>query len=156
MQTLAFRCPWLGRTWWRSRVWSSPQAERGFPPDSMILLGSVERSELQSLLQRHLCPERRLRAAQDMARKLSELPYDGKARLAGEGLQGGAPQGRPESFAFVDEDEDEDLSGKTEVRQPAREPDPGGEGKGSCRQGSLETSPPFGGGWAGLRQVQEN
>ncbi|XP_011912915.1 PREDICTED: chloride channel protein 1 isoform X4 [Cercocebus atys] len=82
--------------------------------DSMILLGSVERSELQALLQRHLCPERRLRAAQEMARKLSELPYDGKARLAGEGLPG-APPGRPESFAFVDEDEDEDVSGKSEL-----------------------------------------
>ncbi|XP_008826841.1 chloride channel protein 1 [Nannospalax galili] len=82
--------------------------------DSMILLGSVERSELQSLLQHHLCPERRLRAAQDMERKLSELPYDGKAQLAGGWLPGGTPQGRPESFAFVDEDEDEDLSGKTE------------------------------------------
>ncbi|EGV93990.1 Chloride channel protein, skeletal muscle [Cricetulus griseus] len=82
--------------------------------DSMILLGSVERSELQSLLQRHLCAERRLKAAQDMARKLSELPYDGKARLAGEWYLGG----RPESFAFVDEDEDEDLSRKTELPQP--------------------------------------
>ncbi|OBS80315.1 hypothetical protein A6R68_21489, partial [Neotoma lepida] len=79
--------------------------------DSMILLGSVERSELQSLLQRHLCAERRLRAAQDMARKLSELPFDGKPRLTGEWY----PGGRPESFAFVDEDEDEDLSGKTEL-----------------------------------------
>uniref|UniRef100_A0A8D1FSA6 Chloride channel protein n=1 Tax=Sus scrofa TaxID=9823 RepID=A0A8D1FSA6_PIG len=79
--------------------------------DSMILLGSVERSELQSLLQRHLCPERRLRAAQDMARKLSELPFDGKA---GVGRGGVWPQGRPESFAFVDEDEDEDVCGKPE------------------------------------------
>ncbi|XP_020934220.1 chloride channel protein 1 isoform X1 [Sus scrofa] len=79
--------------------------------DSMILLGSVERSELQSLLQRHLCPERRLRAAQDMARKLSELPFDGKA---GVGRRGVWPQGRPESFAFVDEDEDEDVCGKPE------------------------------------------
>nr|XP_055191167.1 chloride channel protein 1 [Nyctereutes procyonoides] len=77
--------------------------------DSMILLGSVERSELQSLLQRHLGPERRLRVAQDMARKLSELPYDGK------GHQGISPEGRRESFAFVDEDEDEDLSGKPEL-----------------------------------------
>ena len=85
------------------------------PPDSMILLGSVERSELQSLLQRHLCPERRLRAAQDMARKLSELPYDGKARPAGRGHQGIPSEGRRESFAFVDEDEEEDLSGKPEV-----------------------------------------
>nr|XP_012623552.1 chloride channel protein 1 isoform X2 [Microcebus murinus] len=76
--------------------------------DSMVLLGSVERSELQSLLQRHLCPERRLRAAQDMARKLSELPFDGRALP-------GAPRGRPESFAFVDEDDDEDFSGRTEL-----------------------------------------
>ncbi|XP_051007595.1 chloride channel protein 1 [Acomys russatus] len=83
--------------------------------DSMILLGSVERSELQSLLQRHLCAERRLKAAQDMARKLSELPYDGKSQQAGEWHPGG---GRPESFAFVDEDEDEDLSRKTELPLP--------------------------------------
>lgn len=83
----------------------------------MILLGSVERSELQSLLQRHLCPERRLRAAQDMARKLSELPFDGKA---GVGRGGVWPQGRPESFAFVDEDEDEDVCGKPEVSGLAR------------------------------------
>ncbi|KAL1777613.1 chloride channel protein 1 [Sigmodon hispidus] len=86
--------------------------------DSMILLGSVERSELQSLLQRHLCAERRLKAAQDMARKLSELPYDGKARLAGEWH----PGNRPESFAFVDEDEDEDLSRKVEL--PLSPPSP--------------------------------
>lgn len=83
----------------------------------MILLGSVERSELQALLQRHLCPERRLREAQDLARRLSELPYDGKTR---EGSCGFSPQGRPESFAYVDEDEDEDLSGKPEVTQLGR------------------------------------
>ncbi|XP_037016675.2 chloride channel protein 1 [Artibeus jamaicensis] len=83
--------------------------------DSMILLGSVERSELQALLQRHLCPERRLREAQDLARKLSELPFDGKARQAGEGHRGTSPPGRPESFAFVDEDEDEEISGKPEL-----------------------------------------
>ncbi|XP_041490843.1 chloride channel protein 1 [Microtus oregoni] len=88
--------------------------------ESMILLGSVERSELQSLLQRHLCAERRLRAAQDMARKLSELPYDGKARLAGEWH----PGGRPESFAFVDEDEDEDISRKSELPPSPLPPPP--------------------------------
>lgn len=81
----------------------------------MILLGSVERSELQSLLQHHLCPERRLWAAQDMARKLSELPFDGKLRPAGKGHQDISPEGRRESFAFVDEDEDDDVSGKPEV-----------------------------------------
>ncbi|XP_008761095.1 chloride channel protein 1 isoform X2 [Rattus norvegicus] len=88
--------------------------------DSMILLGSVERSELQSLLQRHLCAERRLKAAQDMARKLSELPYNGQAQLAGEWH----PGGRPESFAFVDEDEDEDVSRKTELPQTPTPPPP--------------------------------
>ncbi|XP_045648390.1 chloride channel protein 1 isoform X1 [Ursus americanus] len=86
--------------------------------DSMILLGSVERSELQSLLQHHLCPERRLRAAQDMARKLSELPFDGKLRPAGKGHQDISPEGRRESFAFVDEDEDDDVSGKPELPPP--------------------------------------
>lgn len=85
----------------------------------MILLGSVERSELQALLQRHLCPERRLREAQELARKLSELPYDGQTRRSGEGRRG-CPGGRPESFAFVDEDEDEDLSGKPEVTELGR------------------------------------
>ncbi|XP_049630291.1 chloride channel protein 1 [Suncus etruscus] len=74
--------------------------------ESMTLLGSVERSELQNLLQRHLSTERRLRTAQDLVRKLSALPYDGKAP------SGIWPLGRPESFAFVDEDEDEDSSGK--------------------------------------------
>ncbi|KAI5153854.1 Chloride Channel Protein 1 [Manis pentadactyla] len=88
--------------------------------ESMILLGSVERSELQALLQRHLCPERRLQAAQDLARKLSELPFDGKARHAGKGCHGVSPQGRRESFAFVDEDEDEELSGKPELPPPPR------------------------------------
>lgn len=96
------------------------QAELGSPPDSMILLGSVERSELQSLLQHHLCPERRLRAAQDMARKLSELPFDGKLRPAGKGHQDISPEGRRESFAFVDEDEDDDVSGKPEVTRQGR------------------------------------
>ncbi|XP_016050969.1 PREDICTED: chloride channel protein 1 [Miniopterus natalensis] len=86
--------------------------------ESMILLGSVERSELQALLQRHLCPERRLREAQDLARKLSELPFDGRARQAGDGRQGPSPRGRPESFAFVDEGEDEDLSGRQELPPP--------------------------------------
>ncbi|KAM6203161.1 chloride channel protein 1 isoform 1-T1 [Rhynchocyon petersi] len=79
--------------------------------ESMILLGSVERSELQALLQRHLSVERRLRTAQDMARKLSELPYDGRATLGG-----------LEAFTFVDEDEDEDLPRRVEVRPPLPHP----------------------------------
>ncbi|XP_006861255.1 PREDICTED: chloride channel protein 1 [Chrysochloris asiatica] len=79
--------------------------------DSMILLGCVERSELQALLQRHLSAERRLRAAQDLAQKLSELPYDGKATVGG-----------PESFTFVDEDEDEELPARMEP--PPLQPPP--------------------------------
>lgn len=86
------------------------------PSESMTLLGSVERSELQNLLQRHLSPERRLRTAQDLVRKLSALPYDGKAP------SGIWPLGRPESFAFVDEDEDEDSSGKPQVTEPRKGP----------------------------------
>ncbi|KFO22097.1 Chloride channel protein 1 [Fukomys damarensis] len=102
----------------RGTVWVGAGADHGSPPDSRILLGSVERSELQSLLQRHLCPERRLQEARDLALKLSELPYDGKVRLSGDRFLDGAPRGRPESFAFVDEDEDEDLSSKTELPPP--------------------------------------
>ncbi|XP_007522377.1 chloride channel protein 1 [Erinaceus europaeus] len=83
--------------------------------DSMTLLGAVERSELQALLLRHLSPERRLRAAQDLARKLSELPFDGQVRLLRNRAPGLDSQGRPESFAFVDEDEDDELYGKPEL-----------------------------------------
>uniref|UniRef100_A0A6I8P592 Chloride voltage-gated channel 1 n=1 Tax=Ornithorhynchus anatinus TaxID=9258 RepID=A0A6I8P592_ORNAN len=85
-------------------------------PESMILLGSVERSELQTLLQQHLAPERRLRVAHEMAQKLAELPFDGLGRRVGpSGLPG---QGHRESFAYVDEEEDEEGSGRTEVRGP--------------------------------------
>ncbi|XP_061493737.1 chloride channel protein 1 isoform X1 [Rhineura floridana] len=68
--------------------------------ESMILLGSVERPELQALLLRHLSPERRLCLAREMQQKLAESPYDGH-------------RWKHESFAFVDEDEDEEE--KTEV-----------------------------------------
>uniref|UniRef100_A0A4X2M8J5 Chloride channel protein 1 n=1 Tax=Vombatus ursinus TaxID=29139 RepID=A0A4X2M8J5_VOMUR len=84
--------------------------------DSMILLGSVERSELQSLLQRHLSPERRLREAQEMARKLAELPFNGQVKQAGQELpRNTSARGRPQSFAFVDEEEEEDIPGRTEL-----------------------------------------
>uniref|UniRef100_A0A8C0UYP2 Chloride voltage-gated channel 1 n=1 Tax=Cyanistes caeruleus TaxID=156563 RepID=A0A8C0UYP2_CYACU len=46
-------------------------------PESMILLGSVERSELQALLQTHLSPERRRLLNREMQQKLNEAPYDG-------------------------------------------------------------------------------
>ncbi|XP_062984498.1 chloride channel protein 1 [Elgaria multicarinata webbii] len=74
-------------------------------PESMILMGSVERPELQALLLRHLSSERRLRLAKEMQQKLSASPYDGH-------------RWKHESFAFVDEDEEEEE--KTELpQQPA-------------------------------------
>ncbi|XP_042305968.1 chloride channel protein 1 isoform X2 [Sceloporus undulatus] len=74
-------------------------------PESMILLGSVERPELEALLLRHLSSERRLHLTREMQQKLAESPYDGQ-------------RWKHESFAFVDEDEDEEE--KTELpQQPA-------------------------------------
>ena len=72
--------------------------------------------------------------AQEMARKLSELPFDGKVRPAGVGPSGVWPQGRPESFAFVDEDEDEDLYGKPEVSGLGRVRGPGQMGQRENRK----------------------
>ncbi|NXQ75444.1 CLCN1 protein, partial [Quiscalus mexicanus] len=67
-------------------------------PESMILLGSVERSELQALLQAHISPERRQLLNRERQQKLNEAPYDGPwANL---------PKLKHESFAYVDEDED--------------------------------------------------
>uniref|UniRef100_A0A670ZPN6 Chloride voltage-gated channel 1 n=1 Tax=Pseudonaja textilis TaxID=8673 RepID=A0A670ZPN6_PSETE len=81
-------------------------------PDSMILMGSVERTELQALLLRHLSPERRLHLAREMPQKLIEASYDGH-------------QWKHESFAFVDEDvdEEEEDKGKIEVVNPTLTPD---------------------------------
>ncbi|XP_058720707.1 chloride channel protein 1 isoform X2 [Poecile atricapillus] len=73
-------------------------------PESMILLGSVERSELQALLQTQLSPERRRLLNREMQQKLNEAPYDGPwANL---------PKLKHESFAYVDEDEDTDEKGE--------------------------------------------
>ncbi|RMC07572.1 hypothetical protein DUI87_17046 [Hirundo rustica rustica] len=73
-------------------------------PDTMILLGSVERSELQALLQTHLSPERRRLLNGEMQQKLNEAPYNGPwADL---------PKLKHESFAYVDEDEDTDEKGE--------------------------------------------
>ncbi|XP_063250194.1 chloride channel protein 1 [Prinia subflava] len=73
-------------------------------PDTMILLGSVERSELQALLQTHLSPERRRLLNREMQQQLNEAPYDGPwAHL---------PKLKHESFAYVDEDEDTDEKGE--------------------------------------------
>ncbi|KAJ6653612.1 hypothetical protein lerEdw1_009046 [Lerista edwardsae] len=68
-------------------------------PESMVLLGSVERSELKGLLRRHLSPERRLHLTK--LQKLAESPYDGHSK-------GQRPSWQHESFAFVDEIEDEE------------------------------------------------
>ncbi|NXI00654.1 CLCN1 protein, partial [Pachycephala philippinensis] len=72
-------------------------------PETMILLGSVERSELQALLQTHISPERRRLLNREMQQKLSEA-YNGPwANL---------PRLKHESFAYVDEDEDTDEKGE--------------------------------------------
>ncbi|XP_069506403.1 chloride channel protein 1 [Ambystoma mexicanum] len=87
--------------------------------ESMILLGSIERTEILGLLDRQLSSERRLLLTRELLEKLEELPYDGQRRPAG-------LKGKRESFAFVDEDEaaDEDGNGKTEApATPPRRPD---------------------------------
>ncbi|XP_062480022.1 chloride channel protein 1 [Pezoporus occidentalis] len=81
-------------------------------PETMILLGSVERSELQDLLQRHISPERRRLLHREMQQKLSEAPYDGHSK----GPWATLPKLKHESFAYVDEDEDTDEKG--ELPQP--------------------------------------
>ncbi|KAF1511638.1 Chloride channel protein 1, partial [Eudyptula albosignata] len=81
-------------------------------PETMILLGSVERSELQALLQRHISPERRRLLNREMQQKLSEAPYDGHSK----GPWATLPKLKHESFAYVDEDEDTDEKG--ELPQP--------------------------------------
>ncbi|NXG71428.1 CLCN1 protein, partial [Baryphthengus martii] len=77
-------------------------------PETMILLGSVERSELQALLQRHISPERRRLLHREMQQKLSEAPYDGHSK----GLWATLPKLKHDSFAYVDEDEDTDEKGE--------------------------------------------
>ncbi|XP_059349913.1 chloride channel protein 1 [Ammospiza nelsoni] len=73
-------------------------------PESMILLGSVERSELQALLQAHISPERRRLLNRERQQKLNEAPYNGPwANL---------PKLKHESFAYVDEDEDTEERGE--------------------------------------------
>ncbi|NWW48015.1 CLCN1 protein, partial [Pedionomus torquatus] len=77
-------------------------------PETMILLGSVERSELQTLLQRHISPERRRLLNREMQQKLSETPYDGHSK----GPWATLPKLKHESFAYVDEDEETDEKGE--------------------------------------------
>ncbi|XP_065598316.1 chloride channel protein 1 [Cyrtonyx montezumae] len=80
-------------------------------PETMILLGSVERSELQALLQRHISPERRRCLNRQRQQKLAEAPYDGHSKASGAIL----PKLKHESFTYVDEDDDTDE--KTEQPQ---------------------------------------
>ncbi|XP_010156535.1 PREDICTED: chloride channel protein 1, partial [Eurypyga helias] len=77
-------------------------------PETMILLGSIERSELQALLQRHISPERRWLLNREKQQKLSEAPYDGHSK----GPWATLPKLKRESFAYVDEDEDADEKGE--------------------------------------------
>uniref|UniRef100_A0A8C9EXX5 Chloride voltage-gated channel 1 n=1 Tax=Pavo cristatus TaxID=9049 RepID=A0A8C9EXX5_PAVCR len=84
-------------------------------PETMILLGSVERSELQSLLQKHISPERRRYLNRQMQQKLAEAPYDGHSKGSGATL----PKLKHESFVYVDEDDDTDE--KAEVRERKRD-----------------------------------
>nr|XP_047907490.1 chloride channel protein 1 [Anser cygnoides] len=81
-------------------------------PETMILLGSVERSELQALLQRHISPERRRCLNREMQQKLAEAPYNGHSKGSG----ATPPKLKHESFAYVDEDEDTDE--KAELPPP--------------------------------------
>lgn len=80
--------------------------------ETMILLGSVERSELQALLQRHISAERRRFLNREMQQKLSEAPYDGHSK----GPWATLPKLKHESFAYVDEDEDTDEKGEVRER----------------------------------------
>lgn len=92
-----------------------PSGQAWVSPDSMILLGSVERSELQSLLQ--LSPVSRAEAAVGPGHgeeAVRAVLLTGRCGHGVGALWCLAP-GSPESFAFVDEDEDEDLYGKPEV-----------------------------------------
>ncbi|KFP75092.1 Chloride channel protein 1, partial [Acanthisitta chloris] len=92
-------------------------------PETMILLGSVERSELQALLQKHISPERRRLLNREMQQKLSEAPYDGHSKA----LWANLPKLKHESFVYVDEDEDTDEKGEVRERNNF-----GGMGMGLC------------------------
>ncbi|XP_029437184.1 chloride channel protein 1 isoform X2 [Rhinatrema bivittatum] len=83
--------------------------------ESMILLGSIERSEVQGLLHRLLSRERRLRTVKEVQQKLDEAPYDGQRQQVGRGSSFTRTKGKRNSFAFVDEDEmAEERNGKSE------------------------------------------
>ncbi|MGH0136191.1 UNVERIFIED_CONTAM: hypothetical protein FKN15_059854 [Acipenser sinensis] len=68
--------------------------------DTMILLGSVERSELEALIDDHLSPERRLRCHHEGQQQMEAMPYNGQ-RSPPRGQRGSGVTW--ESFTFVDE-----------------------------------------------------
>ncbi|RXM99119.1 Chloride channel protein 1 [Acipenser ruthenus] len=69
--------------------------------DTMILLGSVERSELEALIDDHLSPERRLRCHHEGQQQMEAMPYNGQ-RSSPRGQRGSGVTW--ESFTFVDEE----------------------------------------------------
>ncbi|XP_074783441.1 chloride channel protein 1 [Athene noctua] len=83
--------------------------------ETMILLGSVERSELQALLQRHISPERRRLLNKETQQKLSEAAYDGHSK----GPWTTLTKLKHESFAYVDEDEDTEEKGEPPSPTPS-------------------------------------
>nr|XP_033781550.1 chloride channel protein 1 isoform X2 [Geotrypetes seraphini] len=84
--------------------------------ESMVLLGSIERSEVQGLLHRLLSQERRLHMVQEIQQKLEEAPYNGQRQRVGRGPGSMGTKRKRNSFAFIDEDEmTEEGNGKTEI-----------------------------------------
>ncbi|XP_039619662.1 chloride channel protein 2 isoform X2 [Polypterus senegalus] len=78
--------------------------------ESMILLGSIERSELQSLLNSHLSPARRLRAYREGCSKMEASPYNGQT--AGQRSQN-TDIATDTSFTYVDEELGDEAAEKT-------------------------------------------
>ncbi|MGH0134163.1 UNVERIFIED_CONTAM: hypothetical protein FKN15_016614 [Acipenser sinensis] len=77
--------------------------------DTMILLGSVERSELEALIDYHLSPERRLRCHHEGRQQMEAMPYNGQRSPPwGQGGSGATW----ESFTFVDEEVGEEGAGE--------------------------------------------
>ncbi|XP_067832333.1 chloride channel protein 1-like [Heptranchias perlo] len=83
----------------------------------MILLGSIERTEILSLLQRHFSRERRLK--EDRERKGHEEPFTGQAP----GIEG-APATNHMSFLFIDEEEGDGYEMDNLERSRAETPKP--------------------------------
>ncbi|KAG2469900.1 CICH protein, partial [Polypterus senegalus] len=80
--------------------------------ESMILLGSIERSELQSLLNSHLSPARRLRAYREGCSKMEASPYNGQT--AGQRSQN-TDIATDTSFTYVDEELGDEAAEKVKA-----------------------------------------